>query len=139
MQERRQVCASKQRTSLRLQTHSDGFRLKRPPGWIITSVYLSCAHFYVDTGYVRTYSVLMNITLSIDDQLVENAREKLRAVGKSLNQEIREHLQHLAGDDHGQLERDLEFLHRTAGRGNSNGWKYNRDDAYEERLKWPRI
>ncbi|HEY1253803.1 MAG TPA: hypothetical protein VGF01_03370 [Terracidiphilus sp.] len=80
----------------------------------------------------------MNITLSIDDQLVENAREKLRAVGKSLNQEIREHLQHLAGDDHGQLERDLEFLHRTAGRGNSNGWKYNRDDAYEERLKWPR-
>jgi hypothetical protein len=80
--------------------------------------------------------VFVNITLSIDEQLVESAREKLRAVGKSLNREIREHLQHLAGDDHEQLERDLEFLHRTAGRGNSNGWKYNRDDAYEERLKW---
>jgi uncharacterized protein YllA (UPF0747 family) len=78
----------------------------------------------------------MNITLSIDEQLVESAREKLRAVGKSINQEIREHLQHLAGDDNEQLERDLEFLQRTAGLGNSNGWKYNRDDAYEERMKW---
>jgi len=80
----------------------------------------------------------MNITLSIDEQLAERAREKLRAVGKSLNQEIREHLQHVAGDGDEQLERDLEFLQSTAGLGNSNGWKYNREDAYEERLKWPR-
>jgi len=80
----------------------------------------------------------MNITLSIDEQVAERAREKLRAVGKSLNQEIRDHLQHVAGDDDEQLERDLEFLQSTAGLGNSNGWKYNRDDAYEERLKWPR-
>jgi hypothetical protein len=91
----------------------------------------------VDTDYVRTYTVLMNITLSIDEQVAERAREKLRAVGKSLNQEIREHLEHLAGDE-GQLERDLEFLERTAGLGNSNGWKWNREDAYEDRLKWPR-
>jgi predicted nucleic acid-binding protein len=79
----------------------------------------------------------MNITLSIDEQIAERAREKLRAVGKSLNQEIREHLQRLSGDD-AQLERDLEFLQRTSGLGNSNGWKYNREDAYEDRLKWPR-
>jgi hypothetical protein len=44
----------------------------------------------------------------------------------------------LAGDDDEQLKRDLEFLQSTAGLGNSNGWKYNRDDAYQERLKWPR-
>ena len=78
----------------------------------------------------------MNITLSIDEQIAERAREKLRAMGKSLNQEIRDHLKHLAGDD--DLERDLEFLQSTAGLGNSNGWKYNRDDVYEDRLKWPR-
>jgi hypothetical protein len=78
----------------------------------------------------------MNITLSIDERVVERAREKLRAVGKSLNQEIRDHLQHLAGDD--DLERDLEFLRRTAGSGDSGEWKWNRDDVYEERLKWPR-
>jgi hypothetical protein len=90
-----------------------------------------------DTGYVGTYPVFMNITLSIDEQLVERVREKLRATGKTINQEIREHLQHIAGDD-GQLEHDLEFFQSTAGQGNSNGWKWNRDELYEERLKWPR-
>jgi hypothetical protein len=66
-------------------------------------------HPRIDTVYVRTYTVFMNITLSIDEQVAERAREKLRAVGKSLNQEIREHLERLAGDD-GHLESDLEFL-----------------------------
>jgi hypothetical protein len=80
----------------------------------------------------------MNITLSIDEQTVARAREKLRAVGKSVNQEIREHLQHLAGDD-AQLERDLEFLAKTSGMGKPEaGWKWNREEIYEDRLKWPR-
>ena len=55
----------------------------------------------------------MNVTLSIDEKLLERAREKLRAAGKTVNQEIREHLQHLVGDE--DLERDLEFLEKTAG------------------------
>jgi hypothetical protein len=80
----------------------------------------------------------MNITLSIDEQIAERAREKLRAVGKSLNQEIREHLARLAGDDDLELERDLEMFERLSGLGNSNGWKFNRDELYEERLRWPR-
>jgi hypothetical protein len=80
----------------------------------------------------------VNITLSIDEQIVERAREKLRAVGKSLNHEIREHLQHLAGDN-GQLERDIEFFVKTSGQGKPDpGWKWNRDELYEDRLKWPR-
>ena len=79
----------------------------------------------------------MNITLSIDEQVAERAREKLRAVGKSLNQEIREHLQHLAGDD--DLESALELFEKTSGQGKSEpGWKWNRDEIYEDRLKWPR-
>jgi hypothetical protein len=87
---------------------------------------------------VRTYTVLVNITLSIDEQIAERAREKLRAVGKSLNQEIREHLEHLAGDD-GQLESDIEFLESTSGLGKPEpGWKWNRDELYEDRVKWPR-
>ena len=73
----------------------------------------------------------MNITLSIDEQLVGRAREKLRATGRTINQEIREHLEHIVGDD--DLERDMEFLERTAGLGNSNGWKFNRDELYERR------
>jgi hypothetical protein len=86
---------------------------------------------------VRTYYVYVNITLSIDEQLVERAREKLRATGKTINQEIREHLQHIAGHD--DLERDIEFLENTSGLGRAeDGWKWNRDEIYEERTKWPR-
>lgn len=72
----------------------------------------------------------MNITLSIDEKLLERAREKLRATGKTVNQEIREHLQHLAGGDD-QLEADLKYLEETAGLGDSKGWKWKREDAYE--------
>lgn len=78
----------------------------------------------------------MNVTLSIDEQVVERAREKLRAVGKSINQEIREHLARVAGED--DVERDIEFLRETAGLGDSKGWKWNREEIYEERLRWPR-
>lgn len=75
----------------------------------------------------------MNITLSVDEAIVERAREKLRAVGKSVNQEIRDHLARLAGEDDEQLARDIRFLEQTAGLGDSNGWKWNRDELYERR------
>lgn len=78
----------------------------------------------------------MNITLSIDEQVAERAREKLRAMGKSLNQEIREHLQSVAGDS--DLESTIEGFKQRVGQGNSNGWKWNRDELYEERTRWPR-
>ena len=79
-----------------------------------------------------TYHVFVNITLSIDEQLLERVRERLRATGKSVNQEIREHLQHLVGQDE-QLESDLDFLEKSAGLGDSKGWKWNRDEAYDRR------
>jgi ribosome recycling factor len=75
----------------------------------------------------------MNITLSIDEQVAERARERLRAMGKSLNQEIRDHLQHLAGDD--DMDRALEEFQKRVGQGNSSGWKWNRDELYEERIR----
>ncbi|MGH9598250.1 MAG: hypothetical protein ACRD27_00185 [Terracidiphilus sp.] len=79
----------------------------------------------------------MNITLSIDEQLVERAREKLRAVGKSVNQEIRDHLAGVAGED--DLEDAIEFLVKSSGQGKPEAdWKWNRDEIYEDRLKWPR-
>ena len=52
-------------------------------------------------------------------------------MGKSLNQEIRDHLQHLAGDD--DLERDLKEFERLSGLGDSQGWKFNRDEIHERR------
>lgn len=80
---------------------------------------------------MRTYTVFMNITLSIDEQTVKRAREKLDSMGRSINQEIREHLQKLAGDD--DIERDIEEFRRLSGRGNSHGWKFNRNEIYQRR------
>jgi hypothetical protein len=81
--------------------------------------------------------VSVNITLSIDEKLAERARERLRATGKSLNQEIREHLEHIVGADE-ELESELEEFKRRSGKGNSGDWKYNREDAYEDRMRWPK-
>ncbi|MGA2102879.1 MAG: DUF6364 family protein [Candidatus Sulfotelmatobacter sp.] len=71
----------------------------------------------------------MNVTLSIDEQLVVRAREKAEALGKSLNQLIRDYLQTVAGGD--DPERSIEEFRRLSGRGNSRGWRFNRDEIHE--------
>ena len=83
----------------------------------------------VDTGYMRTYTVRVNVTLSIDEQLVTRARKKADALGKSLNQLIRDYLQRLAGGD--DPERSIEEFKRLSGRGHSRGWRFNRNEIHE--------
>jgi len=39
----------------------------------------------------------MNITLSIEERIVDSAREAARKMGKSLNQAVRDYLEQLAG------------------------------------------
>jgi hypothetical protein len=70
----------------------------------------------------------MNITLSIDKQVVARARKRAEALGKSLNQLIRDYLQTLADDD---PERSIEEFKRLSGRGNSRGWRFNRDEIHD--------
>ena len=70
----------------------------------------------------------MNVTLSLDDQLVTRARKKAEALGKSLNQLIRDYLQTLAGGD--DPERSIEEFKRLSGRGHSRGWRFNRDEIH---------
>jgi hypothetical protein len=83
----------------------------------------------IDTGYVHTYTVYMNITLSIDEQVVARAREKAEALGKSLNQLIRDYLQKLAGGD--DPERSIEEFKRLSGQGDSRGWRFDRDEIHD--------
>jgi len=83
----------------------------------------------VGTGYMRTYTVQVNVTLSIDEQLVARARKKARVLGKSLNELIRDYLQKLAGGD--DPERSIEEFKRLSGRGHSRGWRFNRDETHE--------
>jgi len=71
----------------------------------------------------------MNITLSIDEQLVARARKKAEAMGKSLNQLVRDYLQTVAGGD--DAERSIVELKRLSGRGHSRGWRFNRDQIHE--------
>jgi hypothetical protein len=71
----------------------------------------------------------MNVTLSIDEKLVTRARKKAEALGKSLNQLIRDYLESLAGGD--DAERSIEEFRRLSGRGHSRGWRFNRDEIHE--------
>jgi Family of unknown function (DUF6364) len=71
----------------------------------------------------------MNVTLSIDEQVVDRARRKAEAMGKSLNQLIRDYLQSVAGGD--DTERSIEEFKKLSGRGNSRGWRFNRDEIHE--------
>jgi hypothetical protein len=71
----------------------------------------------------------MNVTLSIDEQLVERARKRADALGKSLNHLIRDYLQKLAGGD--DPERSIEEFQRLSGKGHSRGWRFNRDEIHE--------
>jgi hypothetical protein len=73
----------------------------------------------------------MNITLSIDEQLIARARKKAQALGKSLNQLIRDYLSTVAGEDDAEL--DIEEFKRLSGKGHSRGWRFNRDEIHERR------
>jgi Family of unknown function (DUF6364) len=71
----------------------------------------------------------MNVTLSIDEQIVARARKKADALGKSLNQLIRDYLQKLAGGD--DPERSIEEFRSLSGRGHSRGWRFDRNEIHE--------
>jgi hypothetical protein len=71
----------------------------------------------------------MNLTLSLDEQLVARARKRADALGKSLNQLIRDHLRQLAGCDN--PEESIAEFRRLSGKGHSRGWRFNRDEIHE--------
>ncbi len=71
----------------------------------------------------------MNVTLSLDEQLVASARKKAAALGKSLNQLIRDYLHTVAGGD--DPERSIEEFKRLSGHGHSRGWRFDRNEIHE--------
>ena len=85
----------------------------------------------LDTDYVRTYYFSMNITLSVDDEVVESARQRAKVLGSSVNQLVREYLEQLAGKSDPDADAaEFEKLSRLAD-GNSRGWKFDRDELHE--------
>ncbi len=78
---------------------------------------------------MRTFTVQMNITLSIDEQLAARARKRAETLGKSLNQLIRDYLQKLVGGD--DPEQSIEEFRRLSGKGHSRGWRFDRNEIHE--------
>ena len=76
----------------------------------------------------------MNLTISVDDELIERAREMARRQGTSVQEVIRKHLADYIGDrPRDEVAKELiELFRRTAGR--SGGKKISRSDAYEGRV-----
>ena len=77
-----------------------------------------------------TYPVLMNVTLSIDDQTLARARQLAQQRGMSLNQMIRGYLEALTVDDPVQVMGELERLW-SEEEGDSQGWTWKRDEVYD--------
>jgi hypothetical protein len=71
----------------------------------------------------------MNVTLSIDERVLARARKKAEALGKSLNQLIRDYLSRIAGGD--DPERSIDELRELSGRGHSRGWRFDRDEIHD--------
>jgi hypothetical protein len=71
----------------------------------------------------------MNITLSVDEQVAQRAREAAQKMGKSLNQAVRDYLVQLGGgSQREQLWTQFESrcLQSSA---QLKGWRFNRDEA----------
>ena len=71
----------------------------------------------------------MNLTLSVDERTAEQARKAAQSMGKSLNQAVRDYLEHLAGA--GQLQGELDAFEQSAlaTPGRLDGWTFDREEA----------
>ncbi|MFO1219433.1 MAG: DUF6364 family protein [Burkholderiaceae bacterium] len=71
----------------------------------------------------------MNLTLSVDKQIAERARKAAQAMGKSLNQAVRDYLEQLAGQQ--QIAAELSAFERSARKtpGRLKGWRFDRAEA----------
>jgi hypothetical protein len=71
----------------------------------------------------------MNITLSIDERVAEQARKAAQSMGKSLNPAVRDYLEQLAGSQ--QIQAEVADFERSARStpGRLKGWRFDRDEA----------
>jgi len=80
---------------------------------------------------VSTYPVDVNVTVSLDDKLLERARKLAARRGISLNQMIRDYLSELTGElSPDEVVADLEALWAES-RGDSRGWRFNREELHD--------
>lgn len=73
----------------------------------------------------------MNVTLSIDENLLRQARGVAESMGKSVNQLIRDYLEEITSQS--SVEEEIAEFERLSlgGGGRSQGWKFDRDEIHE--------
>ena len=75
----------------------------------------------------------MNLTLSVDDEVVRRVRHQAEALGTSVNQLVRDYLEQLAGtSDRVANAEEFTRLSRLS-HGDSRGWKFNREEIHERK------
>lgn len=82
--------------------------------------------------------MLVNLTLAVDERTIQRAREIARQQGTSLNALLRQYIELLANQATGdELLREFQELWADIDRspgGSSRGYKFDREELYEERL-----
>ncbi len=79
----------------------------------------------------------MNITLSVDKELVEKAREYAVRHGTSLNRMIRRYLEELtSGGDRESCAREFGRLARDFGGSSPEGFVFDREEAH---ARWEQV
>ena len=76
---------------------------------------------------------IMNVTLSIDEDLMRRARQRAQALGTSVNQMVREYLEQVAGASDPAADADEFRRLSELSRGNRRGWKFSREELHERR------
>ncbi len=80
---------------------------------------------------MRTYYVHMNLTLSVDEKTVREARKAAESMGMSLNGAVRRFLSELAGSAGAEEDiAEMYALSRASG-GDPRGWEFSREDVHE--------
>jgi hypothetical protein len=71
----------------------------------------------------------MDLTISINAQVVQQAKRLAQGMGMSLDQLISQYLEAFC-EEHLAKE-DAEEFRRLSGQGDSQGWKFDRDEIHE--------
>jgi hypothetical protein len=75
----------------------------------------------------------MNVTLSIAEETILEARRRAESMGTSVNQLVRDYLQQLVGKSNPELDAaEFERISRSS-KSASVGWKFNREELHERR------
>ena len=93
-----------------------------------------------DCAQVLCYTEsVANLTLTIDDAVLRRARIRALEMDTSVNALVREYLTALASsDDTEEREALLALIDASTAGGEATGRTWAREEAYEDRLRWPR-